>query len=502
MSSIFSIPELAIGVGLSEAASAAFEPKIEVPKQSAWASNPQRLPDLGLIAALVAGGKVTQANGHNMANRLGYSNGTMDSITWLAQNRLAFPLMLRMWRLAAVNGAFDDAALSGLLDRTLAHEQLDWDYHPYLRALKHAELPGIGDIAYGVVRGILPAPSWVPVAPPTTTTNVKRFPMVEIDPVKLAAALGYDEDMLRLMVGRSGLSLAPGLAAQAYFRGLIEDDDYHLAIAEGDLRTEWADTLRGASRQILTAGEYAELQLRGFSTAAERRTNTDKHGMSHPDSDLLYDVLGRAPAIKQVYIGLARGGTYDGQPKTIPEPFLSAVQRANIRPEWYDIEYALRYSLPSAFVVRALLRDGAITATRAQSIFEHEGWPPDLAQLVAEHYTPTATATTDPHLAKAQTQLWTTAHRSYIAEEITDPTATAAMEAAGVSQTATPAVLALWAHERSLVRKQLSPAQIRKALNLGVVNPATGVTWTVADAQAALLARGYDQADATVFLQE
>ena len=173
MSSIFSVPELALGIGLSEAASVAFEPKLEVPKQSAWVNNPQRVPDLGLIAALVAGGKVSQANGHNMANRLGYSNGTMDSITWLAQNRLAFPLMLRMWRLAAVNGAFDDATLSGLLDRTLAHEQLDWDYHPYLRALKHAELPGIGDIAYGVVRGILPAPSWVPVAPPTTTTNAE-----------------------------------------------------------------------------------------------------------------------------------------------------------------------------------------------------------------------------------------------------------------------------------------------------------------------------------------
>ena len=34
------------------------------------------------------------------------------------------------------------------------------------------------------------------------------------------------------------------------------------------------------------------------------------------------------------------------------------------------------------------------------------------------------------------------------------------------------------------------------------INPATGQAWTVADAHAALLARGYDDADATVFLQE
>ena len=33
-----------------------------------------------------------------MAARLGYSTGTLDSITWLAQNRLDFPTMLRLWR--------------------------------------------------------------------------------------------------------------------------------------------------------------------------------------------------------------------------------------------------------------------------------------------------------------------------------------------------------------------------------------------------------------------
>src|SRR5438105_6519898 len=98
MSSIFSVPELAVGVGLSEAASAAFEPKVEVPKQSAWEKNPQRVPDLALIAELVAGGKVTMQNGKNMANRLGFDNGTMESIVWLAQKRLDFAVMLRSWR--------------------------------------------------------------------------------------------------------------------------------------------------------------------------------------------------------------------------------------------------------------------------------------------------------------------------------------------------------------------------------------------------------------------
>jgi hypothetical protein len=502
VANIFQTPELAIGIAVGSAAGAAFEPKLEIPKQSAWAANPARLPDVGLIAALVAGGKVSMADGRNMAARLGFDQGPFDSLTWLAQDRLNFPLMLRMWRLAAVNPSFDEAGLSKLLDETLAHEQLDWNYQPYLRALKHAELPGIGDIAYGVVRGILPAPSWVPVAPPTTTTNVKRFPMVDIDPVQLAAALGYDEEMLRLMVGRSGLSLAPGLAAQAFFRGIIADDDYHLAIAEGDLRTEWADTLRHASRQILTAGEYAELELRGYYDRATRLTHTRKHGMSDPDSDLLYDVQGRGMSLHAAFIADRRGGVFKGPTDQIPEWAMFQLQRGNLRPEVYNMEWAQRETLPSAFVIRSLLKDGAITPTEGETLLLHSGWPAGLANTVATHYAPSGAAASDPHQAKAETQLWTTTHRSYIAEEIDDATATTALSAAGVAAAAVPAILALWAQERSLIRKQLSPTQIRKALNLGVVNPATGVPWTIADAHAALLLRGYDDADATVFLQE
>jgi hypothetical protein len=203
-----------------------------------------------------------------------------------------------------------------------------------------------------------------------------------------------------------------------------------------------------------------------------------------------------------VYLGLARGAKYPSTYADVPEPYRSAIERSDIRPEFADIVYHNRFGEPSAFVVRALLRDGAITADRGATILENSGIPPDLATLVADFYAGGTAAASDPHVTKAQNQVWTTTHRSYIAEEITDATATAALNAAGVAAATVPSILALWAHERSLVRKQLSPTQIRKALNLGVVNPATGQPWTQADAHAAMLARGYDAADATVFLQE
>jgi hypothetical protein len=108
----------------------------------------------------------------------------------------------------------------------------------------------------------------------------------------------------------------------------------------------------------------------------------------------------------------------------------------------------------------------------------------------------------DKHTAKAQTQLWSTTHKSYVAQEIDEPTAAGALAAAGVPAASVPTIINVWNHERNLIRKQLTPAQIKKAFTTGTINPATGQPWTQRDAELALIARGYDQNDATVLLTE
>jgi hypothetical protein len=502
VSSIFSTPELAIGIAVGGAAGAAFEPKLEVPKQTAWAANPQRLPGLGLIADLVAGGKVSVTDGRNMANRLGFSNGTLDSVVWLAQNRLDFPTMLRLWRRFGAFDAGADATLSGLLDETLAHERLDWDYRTWLRQLKTAELPGLGDIAMGVVRSALPAPSYVPVPAPTKGLTVSRFPQVNIDPETLAAAIGFDKEMLQLMVARSGLSLAPGLAATALFRQLINDNDFVLAIAEGDLRTEWAQTLLDALRAIPSPHDFVQQHLRGWVDAKAMHDGAARHGMAPADTDVLYEIERRPLNVHAITTGLARGGNFQSQPGEIQDPYDAAVHQADLGPEWYDLAKANKYLYPSAFVLRSLAQAGDLGGQAAvEQVLLEIGWKPSFATAVSTAWTG-GVASGDKHVAKAETSLWSTTHKSFVAAEIDDATATAALTAAGVAAASIPAVLALWKEERSLIRKQLSPAQIKKAFTTSTINPVTGAAWTQAEATAALLARGYDQNDATVLLTE
>jgi hypothetical protein len=211
---------------------------------------------------------------------------------------------------------------------------------------------------------------------------------------------------------------------------------------------------------------------------------------------VLYDVAGRAPSLRQVYIGLARGAKFPSTYDDVPEPFRSAAQRANIRPEWASILYFNRFSEPSAFVVRTLLTDGAVSATRGATILENSGWSPDLAQLVAEHYAAKAGggAVADPHITKAENQLWTAQHSSYVKDRSDDAFATATLTELGVAAPAIPSVLALWQREREIIRAGLSPAQIKKAYSEG--------TFTQPEAVARLVELGWSAADAGVYLGE
>jgi hypothetical protein len=152
--------------------------------------------------------------------------------------------------------------------------------------------------------------------------------------------------------------------------------------------------------------------------------------------------------------------------------------------------------------MRALAEAGDLGDTAAVAqLLEEIGWKPSLAAKVAAKWAPAGT-TSDPHIGKARTQLWTATHSSYVKGEIGTADATAALTTAGVDPGSVTAVLAVWDAERSLIRKQLSVSQIQKAVKTGLVNPATGAVWTITDGEAAVRERGYDQADAHTIIAE
>lgn len=486
------VPGIVVGVGVGAAASAALEPAIELPKQTAWQANPNRILDVNLLARLVAQGGVSLQSARDSGERDGYSNDKVDALVYLAQTVPGFAQVLDLWRRDLID--------PDLVQHALTKEGVDQRYVDQLLKLKTAEIIPPPDLAYMVIRGLVPDPFGFDGPSSPTDTAIEDIPELSIDTLAEAARSGWDQTRFEALVGRSGLAPAPIFAAQAFFRGLITYEQYLTIIKKGDLRPAYANVILGGAREIPTAGQFAEAWLRGYLTQTQAEAGAARHGMSADDIDLIHLNMGRPTPVHQVTTGLARGGTYPSLYTDVPEPYRDAIRESDIKEPWASIAYHNRYTYPSAFVLRTLAQAGELGDTAAvEQILLEIGWNPEFAAKVAAAWT-AGGGTGDAHVTKAANQLWTATHKAYLASEASDADVTQMLNLIGVAASAQPQVLALWQAERSLVRKGLTAANYHKAFSKGDTNDATGQPWTRDETIAELMRLGYSQQEAGQYL--
>ncbi len=313
---------------------------------------------------------------------------------------------------------------------------------------------------------------------------------------------GIDAERADIQFELAGLPPGVETALEMLRRGIINSAEFAEIVRTGHTKTKWTGQLEQMQARVLGASTYSGLHLRGWIDEAAMVAGGKLTGYDQAQMDLLYKEHGRPATAHQVFIGLLRGGVYNGPTTGIDQPFIDAIRQSNIRPEWTNILWHGRYLYPPLFQLTRLVTGKVIDADTAAEWAKLNGEAPEVVTALHTFWSGGTTAAADPHVTKAETQLWTTLHSSYKAEEIDAATAQQTLSTLGVTATSQPQVLALWDAERALIRNQLSPSQIKKALKSGVANPATGVPWTFQDGVDALLARGYDLADATVLLQE
>ena len=492
MASFGSTPALIVAAGVGAAASVALEPAFEVPRQDAWSRNANRVLDPGLLARLVAQGGISLGSAQGEAARSGFDSDKLDALVWLTQTVPGTAELMFLWRYGIIDKA---TWREGMVKLGQRPDFIDAMAQTFTLPLDQ------GAIAVAIHRGIMDGAGLLLQEPPTTPGKVPIVPPSSIDPVAQAAALGISKEQLRILVGNTGLPLSLGEMLQLLNRGKVTEDDVKRSVAESNLRNEYMDVAVDLRRRLLTPHDYAELQLRGYQSKDERDAGAALSGMTAADTQLLYDMLGRSVNVHQVLIGERRGGKYtEGQSFAeqtagIPPEYLSSLERGNLRPEFYQLAYANRESYPSYFVIRPLVQSGAITLERATELFLGMGWPEDVAKAAPAAFKGTAgTGSTDPHVGKAETQLWNATHSSYVKDRTDDATATANLGTIGVAADSIPKVLALWQAERELTRAGLSASQIKKAY--------TEATFTKDEATARLVELGWSAADAGVYLGE
>lgn len=480
-----------IGFAFGQAARPAVEPFAQSYANEAWKLHAVKPPDVYQLAAGVAQGQVSRAKAYEWAKEQGFDTEQMDALIEIANVGMPLGLAYEARR----RGHLTDDQLRTQFRRL----GIEPGWYDALANLQHDRLD-LGAIATAVHRGIMRNAGLLVRSPPTDPGNVPRIPVSDLDTLAEFAAHGIDAERARVLVADTGLPLALGEMLQLYNRGKVTADDVRVAVAESNIRNEYMDVALDLHRHLLTPHDYAESELRGVKSHAEAQHGANLSGLNDDDYDTLFAILGRPLNIHQVVTGLARGGTYGGDYGDVPDgPFRDAIRRSAIRPEYARLAYANRFTYPSAFVLRSLAEAGDIGGEAAvQETLEEIGWKPSFAEKVAKAWTSGSSA--DPHVAKANNQLWTTQHTAYVRDRSDDAFATETLIMIGVSETAIPRVLRRWQREREIHRGGLSAAQIKKAYANAVTNPATGQPWTQDEAVERLHELGWTQADALTYL--
>jgi hypothetical protein len=495
----------AVAFGLGFALGRALEPAGTELVQEAWKVAPIKAPDATLLAEGVAQGQVDEGKAKEWASEHGYSSDAFTAMVDIANVGPAIGAAYQALR----RGFLTDAEFVVALKRTGLEEQ--WN----AAMLKLAdELLDPGAIATAVHRGIMAGGGLIIREPPTGDGAIPHVAQSQLSAVEEFAGHGIDAERARILVGNTGLPLALGQMLQLLNRGEVQEDDVRRSIAQSNVRNEYMDVALGLRRRLLTPHEYVEAKLRGWIDDGAMQAGAGLSGMEPDDAELLAKLSGRPLSFHQVFIGQRRGGAYNGPTGGIDQAFLKSLQESNVRPEWYALAWAQRFSYPGVFVLRAMAAAGDLTVAETEQVLLYIGWEPTFAKKVAARWGAAATGggkdetkaelldefaggyMPEAELRKALGNLGYTGHAqdllvhladarrvkrwrekiidaigaSHLAFKIDDAKATAELAELNVTGEAATLLISLWNKQRRDTIALLTPAQIVKAWKKGMVS--------------------------------
>lgn len=518
-----------LGFGVGVALAQALHPEATALGQDSWQANPTRAVEPKDAAAIVAEAVELLAWGQAEAAKGGIDGERFAALLGETLNAPGLGELLRMLR----RGTIDAAAF----EHGLRKAKLEARWDSPLRDLEHDRLEP-AELAKAIHRGIMRGAGLLVAEPPTAAGKVPQVPPSDIDPVAEAEAAGIDRERLRVMVGNAGLPPGAVQMLELLNRGVIAETDFLRGVGESNMRNEWGQAMLELRRRLLTPHEYVEGRLRGWIDDAAMRAGAALSGMEPADTDLLAKLSGRPLSWHQVFIGLRRGGAYDGPVGDIDPAFLKALQESNVRPEWYALAWAQRFTYPSAFVLRALATSGDLTRAEVEQILLFQGWEPKLAAKVSGRWAGGVAGAgkeetkvelqdeyeggylTEQEYRAALEQLGYTGEvqsllvhlgdarrvkryrekvvdaiaAAYVAFKIDDTAASSELAEVNVTGEAATLLVALWGKQRRDAIRLLTPAQLKKAFKKGLLDRAQALE--------ALTDEHFTPADAATYLDE
>lgn len=501
------------GYALGSAAGRALHPVLQEVTNEAWAANPARPLPAELLAAGVAQGQVDPGWAHEWAGKQGISGDAFNRMVAILNSGPGIATGFELWR-------------RGLIDKAGFH-----------RALKRAAIEDEWVTALDGLHDHLLTPAEL--------ANARQQGFVdEARQHTESAQQGVTADRADILFNLAGLPPGAATMQEALNRGFISEAEFAQGIREGHTKTKYTDLLKRMRAAVLSPAEAASARLRTWIDAEESYAIGAQHGYTREQMDLLFLNRGRPASPTQMWTAYFR--KVDG-PRGVPtdyEDHAKAIAISDIRPEYAELLWGIRFAYPSLFQLGRLVSIGAIdpdtavlwasynrygadvtdklkvywqstykpggttgqhlkALTESQLRAEYEGGfiTPDelVASLGQLGYSPEE-ATVLQHLGDAgrvktyRDKVLAALHKAYLTHTIDDSVAGATMSAEGISAEAQASLLRLWRLERDFARADLTPAQVKRAYKRNLITRDAAVV--------ELVDRGYTTAAAGTLLDE
>jgi hypothetical protein len=373
-----------VGIGVGEAGAAAIEPVLEPQRQKAWQQSRARVLDLNHLAELVSKGVLDEGSAIEEASRSGYAESRLRAIVEMMLEAPAFALTLTLYRRGLI-GEHE-------LDHALAKEQIEPQYWPALKATVNVLLSP-SDIANAIQQGhvpnrdvlpldtsrLPPAPGYeqpdAPDAQPPTTVPLTT---IGLDPIAESAGHGVDLDRLKVLANLAGLPPGAHDLLQMWNRNLIDESAVDAGIREGHLKTKWLPAFKRMRWAVLSPQEYASAALRQWVTKEQMNEGGALTGHTPEQMELMFLNRGRPASPTQMWRAWARKVT---GPRGVPaayEDHAKAIAISDIRPEYAELLWEIRFNYPSLFQLNRLVDAGTVTPEIAAEWAEKNLYAPEV----------------------------------------------------------------------------------------------------------------------------
>lgn len=461
-------------------------------------SNPHLLPDVSTLLQMQAAGLITEGEATDGIAAQGINSG------WSANMMLLAP----SWPSTA--DALD------LMRRGLATRDQFSEW---------SRLNGVPDFVTAMYLNLVTGP----VSVADAALAVLRGNITQADGEKIALENGYDATSFGILINNTGEP--PGLMQllEAYRRGFIDKATLERGILESRYRNEWIPMLEQLRYEPMSVADAVNATVQNQMDANTARKYADENGLQPGDFDILLNTAGEPLSRTEMEELYNRGLVTEDQ-------VTQALRESRLKNKYNDLAFQLHAKVLPIFTLQNALRHNGISQADAIRIAMESGYTKadsttivmagqaELLQPYKDKIVSSVEALYEDNIMSAQEATSTITGAGFTQEQadyivkssefrreartinaavsvirtkflsrhITQAEASGYLDKLGVASTQRDYLLNLWSIDQQAYTKELTEAQIVKAVNNQLITSDDGLS--------RLEALGYATGDAQLLL--